>query len=138
MMVCDDYTIMLDTSFVVAYFNKRDQNHDLATKTGKTLAHQDLELYVTDYIFGEIVTVGFVKLKNLKKALDIGKIVLESCNLIHVEKDIFEHAWRIFSGQKLRLSFADCVTIAVMQNRKMQKIATFDDDFSKIKGVQVL
>lgn len=130
--------IMLDTSFVVAYFNTRDQNHDLATKTGKILARQNLELYITDYIFGEIVTVVFVKLKNLEKALDIGKIVLESCNLIHVEKDIFEHAWKIFSGQKLRLSFVDCITIAVMQDRKMQKIATFDGDFTKVKGIQVL
>ena len=130
--------IMLDTSFVVAYFNTRDQNHDQATKTGKILARQNLEIYITDYIFGEIVTVVFVKLKNLEKALNIGKIILESCNLIHVEKDIFEHAWKIFSGQKLRLSFVDCITIAIMQDRKMQKIATFDGDFAKVKGVQVL
>lgn len=129
---------MLDTSFVVAYFNTTDQNHDAAVKTAKILANKNSELYITDYIFSEIVTVSFVKLKNLKQAIGIGKIILESCNLLHVEKYIFEHAWKIFSGQKLRLSFADCTTIAAMQSQKIQKIATFDGDFSKIKGIDVL
>lgn len=129
---------MLDTSFVVAYYNTRDQNHDLAVRTAKILANQNTELYVTDYIFGEIVTVSFVKLKNLGKAVHIGKTILKSCNLLHIEKGIFEHAWRIFSEQKLRLSFADCTTIAAMQSQKIQKIATFDGDFSKIKEVEVL
>lgn len=130
--------IMLDTSFVVAYFNTRDQNHDLAVKTAKILANQNSELYLTDYIFGETVTVSLVKLKNLKLAIHIGKIILESCNLLHIEKYIFEHAWKIFSGQKLRLSFVDCATIAAMQSQKIQKIATFDGDFSNIKGIDVL
>ena len=130
--------IMLDTSFVVAYYNTRDQNHDVAVKIAKILANQNSELYITDYIFGEIVTVSFVKLKNLRKAIHIGKTILESCNLLHVEKGIFEHAWRIFSEQKLRLSFVDCATIATMESQKIQKIATFDGDFSKIKGIEVL
>lgn len=40
---------MLDTSFVIAYFNTRDQNHRLALNTAKILDHQNQELYITDY-----------------------------------------------------------------------------------------
>lgn len=130
--------VMLDTSFVVAYYNTRDQNHDLAAKTAKSLAAQNHPLYITDYIFGEIITVSFFKLKNLGKAVHIGKTVLESCNLLHTEKDTFEQAWKIFSEQNLRLSFVDCTTIATMQGQKIHKIATFDGDFSKISGIEVL
>jgi hypothetical protein len=127
---------MLDTSFIVAYFNTRDQNHSSAVKIAKILANQNHELYITDYLFGEIVTVSLVRLKNLEKATQIGTTILEYCNLIHVDKDIFEHAWKIFSEQKLRLSFVDCTTIVVMKNQKIQKIATFDNDFNKIKGIE--
>jgi predicted nucleic acid-binding protein len=130
--------IMLDTSFVVAYFNTRDQNHDLAIKTAKTLASQNREIFITDYIFGEIVTVSFLRLKNVGKTTRIGKLILASCNLIYVEKNIFEYAWEIFSKQNLRLSFTDCTTIAAMQSQKIQKIATFDSDFTKVRGVEVL
>lgn len=45
--------IMLDASFVVAYFNTRDQNHERAKKVAKTLDDNDEELYITDYIFGK-------------------------------------------------------------------------------------
>lgn len=128
--------IMLDTSFIVAYFNTRDQNHSSAVKIAKILANQNHELYITDYLFGEIATVSLVRLKNLEKAAQIGTTILEYCNLLHVDKDIFEHAWKIFSEQKLRLSFVDCTTIVVMKNQKIQKIATFDNDFNKIKGIE--
>ena len=131
------YMIMLDTSFVVAYLNTRDQNNPLSAKTAKILADQNPELYVTNYIFGEIVTVIFLKLKNLKKAIDMGKMVLRSCNLVHVDKYVFEYAWKIFSEQKLRLSFVDCTTIATMEDQKIRKIATFDSDFIKVKGIEV-
>jgi predicted nucleic acid-binding protein len=130
--------VMLDTSFVVAYYNTRDQNHEHAAKTAKLLATQNYPLYITDYIFGEIITVSFFKLKSLGKAVHVGKMVLESCNLLHTEKEIFEQAWKIFSEQKLRLSFVDCTTVAAMRGQKMQKIATFDGDFSKISGLEIL
>lgn len=132
------YMLMLDTSFVISYFNTRDQNHRLAAKIAKTITAQKMELYVTDYVFGEIVTISFLKLKNLKKALDIGKQILESCNVVNTDKDIFAYAWEIFSEQKLRLSFVDCATIATMSDLKIQKIATFDHVFLKVKGLEVL
>lgn len=97
-----------------------------------------MELYVTDYVFGEIVTISFLKLKDLKKALNIGKQILESCNIVNTNKDIFAHAWEIFSKQKSRLSFVDCVIIAAMSDLKIQKIATFDQDFLKVKGLEIL
>lgn len=132
------YMLMLDTSFIISYFNTRDQNHSLAAKIAKTITAQKMELYVTDYVFGEIVTISFLKLKNLKKALDIGKQILDSCNIVNTNKDIFADAWEIFSEQKSRLSFVDCTTIAAMSDLKIQKIATFDHDFLKVKGLEVL
>lgn len=129
--------IMLDTSFVIAYFNTRDQNHRLALNTAKILDHQNRELYITDYLFGEIVTVSLVRLKNLNKATYVGKIMLEYCNLIYVDKDLFEQAWKIFSEQNLRLSFVDCTTVATMKSQKIQKIATFDSDFNYVKGIEI-
>lgn len=130
--------VMLDTSFVVAYYNTRDQNHGLAAKTVRSMSSKNQPLYITDYIFGEIVTVSFLKLKEPSKAVNIGKTILRSCNLLHTEKETFERAWKIFSEQKLRLSFVDCVTIATMLDQKIQKIATYDGDFSKISGIEVL
>ena len=128
--------IMLDTSFVLAYYNTRDQNHDEAAKMAKGLFSQPL--YITNYIFGEIVTVSFFKLKNLGRAKSIGKTVLDSCNLLHLESEEFEDAWKLFSSQKLKLSFVDCTTITAMKSQRIPSIATFDGDFSKVEGIKVV
>ncbi|WP_211198875.1 type II toxin-antitoxin system VapC family toxin [Candidatus Nitrosotenuis uzonensis] len=122
----------------MAYFNTSDQNHSSALNTAKILAVQDSALYVTDYIFSEVVTVSFLKLKSLKEATRIGKLVRQSCNMIYTEKNVFESAWQIFSEQRLQLSFVDCITIATMKNQKIRQIATFDRDFTKIEEMDVV
>lgn len=87
---------------------------------------------------GKIVTVSLLRLKNLRRSVYIGKAILKSCNLVHIEKNIFEKAWTIFSDQRQRLSFVDCTTIAAMQEMKIRQIATFDGDFAEISHIQVL
>jgi predicted nucleic acid-binding protein len=82
--------------------------------------------------------VSFLKLKNLKKVTRTSEIILEFCNLIHTEKDVFVNAWETLSAQKLRLSFTDCITIAAMHSQKIQKVATYDSDFAKVEEITVL
>ena len=127
--------IILDTSFIVSYFNTRDQNHSKAVKFMKQM-HEPLCL--TDYIFGETATVSLIRLKSIEKASRIGEI-LKSLRIIDVEKSSFDKAWDLFRKQKdTALSFTDCTTISIMQENYIEKIATFDGDFSKIWGIKVV
>ena len=128
--------IILDTSFIVSYFNTRDQNHPKAVKLMKEI-HEPLCL--TDYIFGEVVTVSLIRLKSLDRAAKIGGMLLKSLKIIDVEKTIFDRAWNLFCKQKATiLSFTDCTTVSVMQESDIKKIATFDGDFGKIRGIKVI
>lgn len=127
--------IILDTSFIISYFNTRDQNHSKAVKLMKQM-HESLCL--TDYVFGEVATVSLIRLKSIEKASKIGE-TLKSLHIIDVEKSSFDKAWDIFCRQKdTVLSFTDCTTISVMQENYIEKIATFDGDFDRIKGIKVV
>ncbi len=128
--------IILDTSFIVSYFNTRDQNHSKAVRLMKKI-HEPL--CITDDIFGEVVTVSLIRLKSLDRASKIGEILLKSSKMINVEKTSFDGAWDIFCKQKgTVLSFTDCTTISVMLENNIEKIATFDGDFEKIRGIEVV
>lgn len=128
--------IILDTSFIVSYFNTRDQNHSKAVRLMKKI-HEPL--CITDDIFGEVVTVSLIRLKSLDRASKIGEILLKSSEMINVEKTSFDGAWNIFCKQKgTVLSFTDCTTISVMLENNIEKIATFDGDFKKIRGIEVV
>ena len=128
--------IVLDTSFIVSYFNTRDQNHLKAVKLMKKI-HEPL--CITDYIFGEVVTVSLIRLKSLDRASKIGNVLLKSLKIINVEKTSFDNAWNLFCKQKETvLSFTDCTTISVMLENDIEKIATFDGDFDKISRIKVI
>lgn len=128
--------IVLDTSFIVSYFNTRDQNHLKAVKLMKKIREP---LCVTDYVFSEVVTVSLIRLKSLDRASKIGNVLLKSLKMINVEKTIFDNAWSIFCKQKeTGLSFTDCTTISAMLENDIEKIATFDGDFGKISGITVI
>lgn len=59
--------------------------------------------------------------------------------MINIEKTSFDGAWDIFCKQKgTVLSFTDCTTISVMLENNIEKIATFDGDFKKISGIEVV
>ena len=128
--------IVLDTSFIVSYFNTRDQNHLKAVKLMKKI-HEPL--CITDYIFGEVVTVSLIRLKSLDRATKIGNVLLKSLKIINVEKTSFDNAWNLFCKQKETvLSFTDCTTISVMLENDIEKIATFDGDFGKISRITAI
>jgi len=128
--------IILDTSFIVSYFNTRDQNHPHAVKLMKKIREP---LCMTDYIFSEVVTVSLIRLKSLDGASKIGEVILKSMKMIDVEKTSFDNAWSIFCKQKETvLSFTDCTTVSVMQENDIEKIATFDEDFGKISGIEII
>jgi len=45
----------------------------------------------------------------------------------------------LFSKQKNTiLSFTDCTTVSVMRENNIKNIATFDEDFGKIKGINTV
>jgi len=132
--------IILDTSFVVSYFNERDKNHLKAVELMKSIANLKFgSVYITDYIFDETLTVGFIRMKNLTKAVEIGNYLLKSLKIIEVEKTDFYKAWEIFRKQKnTDFSFTDCTTISVMKENEIKNLATFDDDFKRTKGINLI
>ncbi|MBI4177498.1 MAG: type II toxin-antitoxin system VapC family toxin [Candidatus Aenigmarchaeota archaeon] len=132
--------ILLDTSFVVAYYNTEDNNHNKAAVIMKGLiAGEYGDIFITDYIFDEIATIAFVRLKNLNKTIEIGEAVNNLAKIDYIGKDIFEDTWNLFKGQKAtRFSFTDCSTLSMMKKRGIKNIATFDEDFEKIREIEVV
>ncbi len=132
--------IILDSSFIVAYYNTADSNHNKAIGIMKGLGAGEYgDIFITDYIFDETVTVAFVRLKNLNKTVEIGGAVNSLAKTSYIGKDIFEDTWKLFKGQTgTRFSFTDCSTLSMMKKEGIKNIATFDEDFKKIREIEVV
>ncbi|MBU5537653.1 MAG: PIN domain-containing protein [Candidatus Aenigmatarchaeota archaeon] len=132
--------IILDTSFIVAFYNIRDENHTRAAKLMRDIiAGKYGELFITDYIFDECMTVIFIRLKNLSETVRIGELIRKSTKFLEIEKSDFEEAWKLFKRQKTTaFSFTDCSTLVIAKENNIKNIATFDEDFLKIKRINVI
>ncbi|OGI15433.1 hypothetical protein A3K63_01785 [Candidatus Micrarchaeota archaeon RBG_16_49_10] len=132
--------IILDTSFIVAYYNTRDENHERAAELMKTLVNGEYgDLRITDYVFDECMTVMLIRLKSLPETIKIGELIKKSMEIFSVGKEIFEESWILFKRQKeTAFSFTDCTTLEVMKKMGMGNIATFDRDFKKVKSINVI
>ena len=48
----------------------------------------------------------------------------------------YERAFELFKFYNRSLNFADCTILQTMQNHGITRIASFDSDFDKIKGIE--
>ncbi len=132
--------IFLDSSFLVAVEVETDQNHQKAITIRDDLIKGNFgKPFISDYIFDETITVTFGKTKDLKKATFVGEQLITASKIIKVDEKIFWDAWKRFKGQKrTRFSFTDCTILAIMAERNIAYIATFDKEFKNVPWIKVI
>ena len=132
--------IFLDSSFLIAYSNPVDEHREKAVKIMDDLiAGKYGKPYVSDYVFDEVVTVVFVRTKDLSLAITIGNILKNSLEIINIDNELFDKSWQIFKSQaNTKFSFTDCTILAAMERDGIKYVATFDEDFDSIKDVGVI
>jgi len=118
--------IILDTSFLIAFYNKRDSRHREALKIFDEIAND--KLVISDYIFDEVVT--FLRAKVPWIAQEVGKNILENLDVIRVNDEDFITAWELFNKFD-ELSFTDCTTLSLSKRLKIRRVVTFDQSLTR-------
>ena len=132
--------IFIDSSVIIAYKNVDDINHDKSVDIlNRLIAGKYRKGVISEFVFSEITTVIALRL-NRDAAIEAGDILLNAKEIEIIKaSDVFEKAWDIFRNQtNTKLSFVDASNLACMELAKINKIATFDKDFLKIKSVVVV
>lgn len=132
--------IFLDTSFLIAYYNSQDVNHEKAVKIMKdSLDNTYGNLFTNDFIFGECATMLSRKLSNQEDVIKVVRDISEFVELNNLGKDEFNKVLDLFIKQKSKkFSFFDLSILVSMQKEKAGYLATFDKEFEKIKGLSVI
>ena len=132
-----DKMIFLDTSFIISYYNKEDINNTRAVNLMKKMSeNKDKFFVISDYVFDECATILSQKIKNKIESIKAIDDILSFTDLIFVEKEIFNRSWELFKNQdNTKLSFTDCSIIAMSKSKGIREIATFDEEFKKIKDI---
>jgi hypothetical protein len=128
---------LLDTSFIFAFFNKKDEYHETAHKIMQRLKEGSFgKLFLPDYVFDEFVTLAGAHLR-FDLAAELGQALLDSdkVEIVATDRAEFDTAWDLFRHYK-ELSFTDCTLVAIAKHFGIDRIVSFDSDFDRVKEIR--
>lgn len=128
--------IFLDTGFINALINHRDQYHQQAAKLADR--YEGYPLLVTDAVLLEI---GNALARNYKKqAVEVIEQFFGSdeVEVIHLTPQLFDQAFALYrTYQDKAWGLVDCISFITMQETGIDQALTFDQHFVQA-GFQVL
>ncbi len=118
--------ILLDTSFLYAYFQREDVHHKEALKLAKQADENQVGMPLE--ILEELLTVITRKISS-EEAIKVGSTLIHSDSPIQVlypNEEQFKRAWTTFRARSPhRFSFPDCVLLT-LANHFAWPVFTFD------------
>ncbi len=131
--------IVLDSSFLIAFYNESDAHHQTASALMRRfIAGEWGKGLLLEYVFLEVVTVLMLRL-DLSAAIHVGRILLDAEELDFVPcSDLFLETLDCFSKQTAtRLSFVDAALAHAARTRADGQILTFDREFRKFPTLRI-
>ena len=122
--------IFVDTSFVIALINDKDQYYDQA----RALSYEfdNSPLVTTDAVLLEI---GNALAKDFRKeAIEVIKVLRSGKNtdVIEIDSKLFEKGFEIYEKYDDKdWGLVDCISFVVMWERGITEVLTFDSDFEQ-------
>lgn len=127
---------LIDTAvFIAAYFPKEVHHKDAKEIVTAIQTQRIREALITDYILDETVT--FVRARAGAEASNrVLDTLLSSPNLklLKINKNHFEAGIAFFKRYD-KLSFTDATTVAIMKDKGINLIYSFDSDFDAVPGI---
>ena len=118
----------IDTLFVVALINQRDQYHDRAA--GLAASYQGRQFLLTDVVLLEIGNALARKYRQQAVQLIEDFLSSEDVEVVRPTPELFEQAFALYKahGDK-EWGLIDCVSFVAMRQAEIQDALTFDQHF---------
>ena len=125
--------VLVDSTFFTAIVNRKDQWHEDSLRVAKKIANMDK--IVSNLIISESVT-NISSLLGGKKGKAVYYNIKDNYTIFEENRQIYDNAIHTLLHYDDTLSYADCLSLEIMRELKINKITSFDRDFDKVKGVK--
>jgi predicted nucleic acid-binding protein len=128
-------TLMVDAWAWIALYNPADQYHEMARLANEDLLSAGYSLLTTNFILDEAYT-ALRQWGSPARAISFGRRIQDiaasgALEIVTITPEIEQAAWQLFERHDTipRLSYTDCTTFAVMQQRDIATAFTGDEHF---------
>lgn len=126
--------IFLDTSFFIAFFRDKDQDHQRSHQILEDIKNMHEHTITTAIVIAETLTC-LKRLNGPKNVAKTSSDLIHSNILIGEITDIIKESVEIFNKYE-QFSFCDASNIAFMRKNNIKKIISFDSDFDLVQGIE--
>lgn len=135
----------LDTNFVVSLLDERDSNHSMAKELFQKYSMVDKEVFLSDAVVNESMTVLARRSENKKLAVSYkqleerfrstleNKAVLCLYEILYGEN--FGRIRKLMLGSNGHLNFHDCLIAIFLKEVPKVKLVSFDLDFDHVPWI---
>lgn len=125
--------IFVDSSYLIARLITNDKYHERAIELENELSERRV---INNTVLNETLNAftksGGTSVKELfDKLTNIHEVV-------YLSSDDYEQAADLFKYYDSSINFSDCTILQSMHKFGINKIVSFDDDFSKVKGLSII
>ena len=125
--------IFVDTSFLLALLIKTDPFHEKALQIGETIHEKKV---INNVVLTETLNAFTSKGGKVGKELYHG--ITEMFEIKYLNKSDYDDAIELYLNLDSSINYSDCTILSTMINNKINRIASFDSDFKRIKGINVI
>jgi predicted nucleic acid-binding protein len=130
--------VFVDTSAWFAHFEPADRHHETATAAmGKLLG--EARVLTSDYVLCELLNLSLAR-KGFQAARRAGEALRKEARVtvLEVFPEVREEAWRLFLRyHDQTLSFTDCTSFALIEEQRIPRVFTYDQDF-RLTGREIV
>ena len=125
--------IFVDSSYLIARLITNDKYHERAIELEKELTERRvINTAVLNETLNAFTKSGGTSVKELfDKLTNIHEVVYLSSNDYRQAADLFKY-------YDSSINFSDCTILQSMNKFGINKIVSFDEDFSKVKGLSII
>lgn len=129
-------TIFIDTSFIIALINERDQYHKQALDLADR--YMDQPIVITDAVLLEIANSLARRYKNEAVQVIEEFLASEDVDVVRLTTEIFNRAFDLYKTRPDKeWGLVDCISFIVMRDRAINLALTFDQHFAQA-GFEIL
>ncbi len=128
--------MLVDTGVFYAHHDRDAEGHEDAKLTlTRALQGEYGEIYTTDYVYDETVTLTRARTGSYEAARKVGDRLRETSaiKMVNVSEEMFEASVERFHRYRDHgFSFTDAATVAVVEEMDQDQVMSFDDDFDGV------
>lgn len=136
--------IIVDTSVLLAIVDKKDKWNSVAEGIFDKFEEMDIEFYIFDCVANELISVIGKRLNEAKREKEYKEIVNKALEYIKLEKlfpvyDLvipkYNEIIDTIIKSEGKFNFHDALIMTSAKYYGIKYIASFDEDFNKVKGI---